>query len=367
MNCFVASALSIKALRLVSLAAVWRWVLLIGIGVSPAAQGAEVSVRLESENRPLFSSVSLRPTTELALARQAVSDIRPVDSAGRLVKKTPARSETPGLRIRPRQARDFFDSLGLTPSAKRVDRALSEIDTSLRQQAVALGGTWRKWTAAVSPEAEVDAAEVENPDPFEAMNRLSFDFNTGLQEKVLDPVVDFYLENTTVPVRKGVRNFFNNIHEPLTIASYALEGNIAGAGNATARFAINTTVGLVGIYDRAAEFGYPRQPRNLEVTACVYGVSAGPYVVLPVLGSATVRDAVVRLTTMAIYMEAMGLPVFVPYRGSSLAVQYEQVRDKQEFLTSFSMDPYATYRDLYLRMRETGCGLVSDSEQVFPR
>ncbi len=272
---------------------------------------------------------------------------------------TATRSTRAALRIRPRQAGDFLDSLGLRGSSAATIPARTTAQPPRDRAATPAS---LQYVTAGDP-----AFPPMDDDPLEQLNRLAFDFNMTLQDYILDPVSTYYLRHTTEDVRVGVRNFFANLREPLSIASYALEGDMLLASNATARFAINTTFGVVGVYDKASQLGYPKRVRDLEATICAYGVPSGPYVVLPILGPATIRDGVVRITTMAIYLQAMGLALYVPYRGSSLAVQYADIRDKQEYIESISLDPYVAYRMLYLQMREQTCSHPSGSDQYFVR
>jgi phospholipid-binding lipoprotein MlaA len=137
------------------------------------------------------------------------------------------------------------------------------------------------------------------------------------------------------------------------------------AGNATARFGINTTLGIVGLFDPASQLGFPVRPRNLEETLCVYGLPSGPYVVLPILGPATFRDAVGRLATVVAYYEVMGLTVYVPYRISDISLQYAEAKDKVAFINSMSLDPYVVQKALYLTTRNLSCGRQADIDREF--
>ncbi len=218
--------------------------------------------------------------------------------------------------------------------------------------------------ASATP-AQADGAEIE--DPLEAINRLMFGFNTAMQGYLLEPFTEFYIARTSREARHGVRNFFDNLREPLTVVSAALEGEFADAGNATARFGINSTLGVVGVFDPATGMGYPRRTRDLEETLCVYGLPAGPYLVLPILGPATLRDAVGRLLTVAAYFQVMGPTVYFPYRASNIAVDYTIVRDRMDFVESIAIDPYIAYRTLYLEMQNVRCGKPSAIDQYFHR
>jgi phospholipid-binding lipoprotein MlaA len=197
---------------------------------------------------------------------------------------------------------------------------------------------------------------LDGDDPLEPFNRLMFGLNGGLQAKVLGPVSELYRDRTPAEIQLGVGNFFRNLREPATIVSSALEGQLDDAGTAAARFGINTTLGLAGFRDPATEFGYAVRPRNLEETLCSYKVPSGPYLVLPVLGPATLRDAAGRLATVAMYFEVMGTYVYLPYRITDITVQYANVKEKIDSINQLSPDPYRTQRALYLALRDLSCG-----------
>jgi len=197
---------------------------------------------------------------------------------------------------------------------------------------------------------------LDGSDPLEPFNRLMFRLNGGLQAKLLDPISRLYLENTSPEVQYGVGNFFRNLREPATFVSSALEGQLNDAGTAAARFGINTTLGIAGFRDPATELGYTVRPRNFEETLCVYELPSGPYLVLPILGPATLRDAAGRIATVVMYFEVMGASVYIPYRISDITVQYTNVKEKIDAVNQLAPDPYQTQKALYLALRELSCG-----------
>lgn len=204
-----------------------------------------------------------------------------------------------------------------------------------------------------------------NNDPFERINRAIFGFNRRFRLNILDPMATFYFRSTTAQVRNGVRNFFHNLREPVTIASSLIEGHLVNARDATARFGINTVMGIGGVLDPAAQMGYPARPRDLEHTLCVAGLPSGPYLVLPILGPATVRDAAGRIGTVVVYYEVMGAAIYIPYRVSDLALQYVDLRDRIGFVNSISIDPYVAQKMLYLTTRSMNCGDQAAADKEF--
>lgn len=129
-------------------------------------------------------------------------------------------------------------------------------------------------------------------DPFEGFNRAMFDLNLGLDEVILEPVADGYRAVTNEPVRGGVSNFLNNLEQPVIFVNTVLQGKPDAALDTASRFVVNSTFGLLGIFDPATEIGVPEHNEDFGQTLGVWGVPSGPYLVLPVLGSSNIRDTV---------------------------------------------------------------------------
>ena len=193
-------------------------------------------------------------------------------------------------------------------------------------------------------------------DPLEPLNRLVFALNRQFQAYILDPLSGVYLDQMPVGARSSLRNFFRNLREPATLVTSALEGEMHDAGIAGARFGINSTLGVIGFFDPATEMGLTVRPRNLEDALCRYGLPPGPYLVLPVLGPATLRDAAGRLATVVMYFEVMGGMVYLPYRLTDIAVQYTEARAKKDLIDSLASDPYVAQKIFYRTMTSLGCG-----------
>ena len=128
------------------------------------------------------------------------------------------------------------------------------------------------------------------PDPLEPWNRRVYHFNQRFDEWVLLPVVNAYQAVTPRVVRSGVSNFFNNLADVGSLANSLLQLKGQRAMNSTARLLFNTILGLGGIWDPATRMGLPRQPEDFGQTLGHYGVDAGPYLVLPLLGPSNLRD-----------------------------------------------------------------------------
>ena len=129
----------------------------------------------------------------------------------------------------------------------------------------------------------------EVSDPFEDINRLVFDVNETLDRIIARPTANFYSKFPT-PIKKGVTNLFDNLEEINTSVNQALQGKPLTALNDISRFVINSTIGIAGIFDVATAMGLKRHEEDFGQTLAVWGVPAGPYVMLPVLGPHTLRD-----------------------------------------------------------------------------
>lgn len=191
-------------------------------------------------------------------------------------------------------------------------------------------------------------------DPLEPINRHIHDFNKGLIDNVLDPISEYFIEHSSRGTQIGVSNFFANLREPITAGSSLLQGDFDDAGSSTLRFAINSTWGILGVYDRAAEIGYPKQIRTLDETLCTYGVPSGPYVVMPVFGSSSARDTSARLATMFAQYMVLGLYV-IPYRVFDTTSQYLDVRERIQFLDAMALDDYSHYKAVYGQLTRLSC------------
>lgn len=194
-------------------------------------------------------------------------------------------------------------------------------------------------------------------DPWEKMNRGTFAFNKVFDKYVLAPIARGYRFVLPGEIRSGVRNFFSNLKEPWTTINSALQGDLKNTGNSFMRFCLNTTVGLLGIFDVASNFGFEKQKEDLGQTLAVYGVEPGPYLVLPLLGPSTVRDAIGKVggfvadpVTIALNREGKEnwLWIGTAIRGIDFR---DQNLEKIDNLEATSVDFYATIRSLYLERR----------------
>jgi phospholipid-binding lipoprotein MlaA len=145
-------------------------------------------------------------------------------------------------------------------------------------------------------EEELYGEEVSNgegiSDPLESINRFTFAFNDFVYLNVVDPVAAGYTAITPDPIEEGASNFFRNLNYPIRLAGNLLQGRLKGAWVETGRFAINTTVGIAGIFtpaDSVAGFE-PIASEDVGQALGAWGVGEGPYLILPLLGPSSLRD-----------------------------------------------------------------------------
>lgn len=190
-------------------------------------------------------------------------------------------------------------------------------------------------------------------DPFENVNRSIYGFNDAIDVALLKPLAEGYRKAVPELVRQGVDNFFGNIGDVWSTVNLLLQGK----GEATTRMAMrvstNTVFGLAGLLDPASEMGLERQSEDLGQTLGRWGVPSGPYLVLPVFGPSTVRDAV------ALPVDRLAGPTaFVNGTNDVIAtVMLQTVSTRAGLLTAskllddVALDKYSFLRDAYLARR----------------
>ena len=203
--------------------------------------------------------------------------------------------------------------------------------------------------------APVQTAEAY--DPYENTNRDIFAFNQAVDRNVLVPVAEAYRSTLPTPVRTGIRNFLQNTNEPLIFAHDVLQAEPQLAANTAGRFVVNSTVGVAGFFDVATAMGIPYHSNDLGVTLARWGFPEGAYLILPVLGPSTVRDAIGKAG------DSFGDPgniVASNYHkiyASVLRAGTEGIDERSRNIETLadvertSLDYYATIRSLYRQRR----------------
>lgn len=199
-------------------------------------------------------------------------------------------------------------------------------------------------------------ASVPHPDPrdpLESFNRGVFGFNDALDRAVVQPVATGYQKVTPQWLRTGVGNFFHNLEDVWSAVNNALQLRGQDTGDSIGRVMINTTIGLGGLVDVASDLNVERHPANFGLTLGRWGVGAGPYIVLPFLGSYTLRDAA------ALPVESRGYLVnYVndePTRNGLIVLDAVNTRAQYlkagQVVEEAALDKYSFIRDAYLQRR----------------
>jgi phospholipid-binding lipoprotein MlaA len=200
---------------------------------------------------------------------------------------------------------------------------------------------------------EDDPLDPKKVDPAENVNRKIYDFNQDVDKVAIKPAAKVY--KTLVPEwgRARIGNFLSNLGEPVTFVNSVLQGNVNNSFTSFWRFVINSTLGVGGLFDQASLTGLQHQREDFDQTLGFYGVESGPYVVLPILGSTTVRGifglGVDSMTNPFNYAED-GL--VVARYGTETVHQRSDVLDLTDEIEQTSFDPYSTIRSAYLQHRK---------------
>lgn len=210
---------------------------------------------------------------------------------------------------------------------------------------------------ANDPEAVADFEETN--DPLEPTNRVFYAINNGLDTVILRPAALAYRYVVPGPVREGVHNVLANIGTPVVLANDILAGKPRRAGDTTMRFLINTTAGVLGIFDVAAKWGYKEHDADFGMTMGSWGVPEGPFLFLPVLGPSGPRDAAGFGVDIALDPltwvgnprdNALTVLKWTRY-GVNAVDARERVLDPIDQIKKTALDPYATFRSLYRQHR----------------
>jgi len=217
--------------------------------------------------------------------------------------------------------------------------------------------------ASSRDQASAYKAPTEISDPLEPVNRAMFGFNNLVDMVLFEPVAKVYRFVMPSPVRDSVQNFMRNLRTPVTFAHNVLQGEIGDAGVSAARFFLNSTVGIGGLFDVAATQGLEYEREDLGQTFGKWGIGHGFYLVLPILGPTSLRDGV------GLAGDTLVDPVrYLAFRNDNDWIYYtrggiEAVDDRARAIEAIrdlrgnSHDYYAVVRSIYGQKRY---GLVHD-------
>jgi len=210
-------------------------------------------------------------------------------------------------------------------------------------------------------DADTEEIAEEEPaiaDPIEPINRAMFTFNDKLYFWVLKPVAQGYNVVMPQPARVSIRNLFRNVKMPIRFVNSLLQGKFVGAGTELARFGINTTIGVGGLFDIAKDkFDLDPSDEDFGQTLGFYGMDGLMYIVWPFFGPSTIRDSIgmagdsfLNPTSYIGYIgpweASVGVSVFETLNRTSL------VLGEWEDLKASSLEPYIAFRDGYIQLRK---------------
>ena len=210
-------------------------------------------------------------------------------------------------------------------------------------------------TSAAAAKTALDEASAK--DPYERLNRVFFYANGALDFLVIRPAAITFKRTAPRPLREGLANAFSNMGEPTVAINDVLQGHGKAASHTVARFIANSTLGVAGLFDVAAANGLPHHDNDFGITLARRGVSSGPYLIVPVLGPATLRDAFGELGELLIdpftYLRYPQSTAVGVARGVDIGLDQRAAEDKQiKTMVASATDIYASIRSYYLQDRE---------------
>ncbi|MFN7834924.1 MAG: VacJ family lipoprotein [Burkholderiaceae bacterium] len=220
--------------------------------------------------------------------------------------------------------------------------------------------SFMRWLAiALSCAVLAACSTVQTPsrgDPFEGFNRSIETFNYDVDRAVFKPVAKGYQAVIPAPVRGCVSNFFGNIGDIFIGVNNILQGKIKNGVSDLCRFGVNTTVGIVGLFDVASELGLPKHNEDFGQTFGRWGAGPGPYLVLPFFGPSSIRDGVgLVFDTTTNPLQYVVEPSGVRYGLWGLRVidKRAELLKASDTVDQFALDRYSFIRDAYLARRRT--------------
>ncbi|SPD66016.1 LIPOPROTEIN VACJ-like [Cupriavidus taiwanensis] len=209
--------------------------------------------------------------------------------------------------------------------------------------------------AAAAALAGCATGPTANPkDPLEPFNREVSKINEDFDKGIMRPVAELYADYTPTPVQRAVENFFSNVSDVYSAVNNLLQGKPTRAAEDTMRVAMNTVLGIGGLIDIATPAGLPKYKEDFGQTLGVWGVPAGPYLVLPLFGPSTFRDTAGMLVDRQADPSAYFYPVSL--RNSLVGVRIvagrAQLLGASNLLEQAALDKYSFLRDSYLQRRQ---------------
>ncbi len=211
--------------------------------------------------------------------------------------------------------------------------------------------------ATLSGCATVPADSGNDPrDPVESFNRQVFEFNEVVDRAVLKPVAQVYEAVLPEPVRDCISNVFSNFREPSNAVNNLLQGKPVDAVSDTCRFVVNSTIGLLGCFDPARQMGLAKSNEDFGQTLGRWGAGQGPFLVVPIFGPSSVRDAigffgVEPYLDVNFYID--NIRVRNSILGTRIVNQRAELLQADDLISGAALDKYRFIRDGYLQRRRS--------------
>lgn len=215
----------------------------------------------------------------------------------------------------------------------------------------------------------------DEPDPYEGFNRGMWAVNDAVDTVAIKPAATVYRTVAPVPARRGISRFFANLAEPFSAINNLLQGKPKRAANSLGRFLINSTIGVGGLADHATELGIPEAKEDFGQTLAVAGARRSPYLVLPLLGPSTVRDAVGTAVRFVADPAQIASGEVLSTTESRVLTGTRVIDARSQLIEAgvddalkSSADPYATARSAYFQRRRAEIadlegGSITDERQ----
>jgi len=227
--------------------------------------------------------------------------------------------------------------------------------------------------ACATPPPASDPAAVADfkrtNDPLEPTNRVFYAINNALDDVVLRPLAVGYRYAVPSSVREHVDNMLGNLNTPVVLANDMMQGKPRRAGDTFARFFINSTIGIGGLFDVATDAGYPGHDADFGETLALWGVPEGPFLYLPVLGPTDPRDAAgfgVDVALSPFTWVGQGHVVsnleYTQYGLTAVSTRAALIPDLDK-VKEQALDPYATFRSLYRQHRRAQIEAIRDDDR----
>jgi phospholipid-binding lipoprotein MlaA len=200
-------------------------------------------------------------------------------------------------------------------------------------------------------------ADIDTIDPNERANRQFYNFTDKVDRAVLAPVADAYIKHVPDPLQRSIGNFYDNLAYPNVILNDFLQGKVRQGFQDTLRFAVNSTIGLGGLFDMAGPMGLPQHDEDFGQTLGVWGVDAGSYLFVPLIGPSSYRDApgipVSVFSNLLFYAGTVASSAVVaPITVLSIIDKRARLSGPMRIRDQAALDPYLFVREGFLQQRK---------------